>query len=38
MSTIKIAPSILSPDFSRLAEQVRETEDAGEDYIQKYYV
>ncbi len=30
---IKIAPSILSADFSRLGEQVAEAEDAGADYI-----
>ena len=30
---IKIAPSILSADFGRLAEQVAETEAAGADYI-----
>ena len=33
MKTIKISPSILSADFSRLGEQVREAEDAGVDYI-----
>jgi len=33
MSATKISPSILSADFSRLAEQVREAEDAGVDYI-----
>ncbi len=30
---IKIAASILSADFSRLGEQIREAEDAGADYI-----
>ena len=30
---IKIAPSILSADFARLGEQVREAEQAGADYI-----
>ena len=30
---IKIAPSILSADFTRLGEQVREAEKAGADYI-----
>lgn len=30
---IKIAPSILSADFSRLGEQVKEVEKAGADYI-----
>ena len=29
----KIAPSILSADFSRLGEQIREVESAGADYI-----
>ena len=33
MNTIKIAPSILSADFSRLGEQVHEAETAGVDYI-----
>ena len=33
MTPIKIAPSILSADFSHLAKQVREAEDAGVDYI-----
>jgi len=33
MNTIKISPSILSADFSRLGEQVREAEIAGVDYI-----
>ncbi|HEX2172778.1 MAG TPA: ribulose-phosphate 3-epimerase [Dehalococcoidia bacterium] len=31
--TVKIAPSILSADFSRLGEQVREAAEAGADYI-----
>ncbi|MDP7579413.1 MAG: ribulose-phosphate 3-epimerase [SAR202 cluster bacterium] len=31
--SIKIAPSILSADFSRLGEQVREAEHGGADYI-----
>src|SRR4051795_7538536 len=31
--TIRIAPSILSADFSRLGEQVREVERAGADRI-----
>lgn len=31
--TIKIAPSILSADFARLGEQVKEAEAAGADYI-----
>jgi ribulose-phosphate 3-epimerase len=30
---VKLAPSILSADFGRLAEQVGEAEDAGADYI-----
>lgn len=30
---IKIAPSILSADFTRLGEQVREAEEAGAEYI-----
>ena len=30
---IKIAPSILSADFARLGEQVREAEEAGAEYI-----
>lgn len=30
---IKIAPSILSADFSRLAEEIRDVEHAGADYI-----
>ena len=33
MSSIKISPSILSADFSRLAEQVIEAENAGVDFI-----
>ncbi|MEE2884186.1 MAG: ribulose-phosphate 3-epimerase [Chloroflexota bacterium] len=33
MSEIKIAPSILSADFARLGEQVREATEAGADYI-----
>tara|TARA_B100000945_G_scaffold320823_1_gene332299 strand:- start:182 stop:850 length:669 start_codon:yes stop_codon:yes gene_type:complete len=33
MKRIKISPSILSADFSRLGEQVREAEDARVDYI-----
>ena len=33
MNPIKIAPSILSADFSRLGDQVREAETAGVDYI-----
>ena len=33
MKQIKISPSILSADFSRLGEQVREAEDARVDYI-----
>ena len=33
MNQIKISPSILSADFSRLADQVREAEEAGVDYI-----
>ncbi|MDB5079047.1 MAG: Ribulose-phosphate 3-epimerase [Chloroflexi bacterium] len=32
-SRIKIAPSILSADFARLGEQVKEAEEAGADYI-----
>ena len=32
--TVKIAPSILSADFSRLGEQVRAVEDAGADRVQ----
>ena len=33
MNHIKISPSILSADFTRLAEQVLEAEEAGVDYI-----
>ncbi len=33
MSTIKIAPSILSADFGRMGEQVKEAADGGADYI-----
>ena len=33
LNQIKISPSILSADFSRLGEQVREAEEAGVDYI-----
>ena len=33
MNQIKISPSILSADFTRLAEQVIEAEEAGVDYI-----
>lgn len=33
MATIKIAPSILSADFGRLAEEVRAVDAAGADYI-----
>ena len=33
MSEIKIAPSILAADYTRLGEQVREAEAAGADYI-----
>ncbi len=33
MTTIKIAPSLLSADFTRLGEQVREAEAAGADMI-----
>lgn len=33
MSEVKIAPSILSADFGRLGEQVREATEAGADYI-----
>ena len=32
-NTVKLAPSILSADFARLGEQVREATDAGADYI-----
>ena len=33
MSSIKIAPSILAADFTRLGEEVREVLDAGAEYI-----
>lgn len=33
MSTIRIAPSILSADFARLGEEVRAVDDAGADWI-----
>ena len=33
MSRVKIAPSILSADFARLGEQIREAEAAGADWI-----
>ncbi|MDB4948774.1 MAG: ribulose-phosphate 3-epimerase [Gemmatimonadetes bacterium] len=33
MSGIKIAPSILSADFTRLGEQIREAEEGGADWI-----
>src|SRR5262245_66405623 len=33
MTAVKLAPSILSADFARLGEQVRETEKAGADRI-----
>jgi ribulose-phosphate 3-epimerase len=33
LQKIKIAPSILSADFARLGEQVKEADDAGADYI-----
>lgn len=33
MSTIKIAPSILSADFAQLGDQVKQAEAAGVDYI-----
>jgi len=33
VSTVVIAPSILSADFGRLAEQVQEAEEAGADWI-----
>lgn len=33
MSAVKIAPSILSADFARLGEQIREAEAAGADWI-----
>src|SRR6188768_4050896 len=31
--TVRVAPSILSADFGRLADQVRAVEDAGADWI-----
>ena len=33
MGSVKLAPSILSADFARLGEQVREASEAGADYI-----
>lgn len=33
MGDKKIAPSILSADFSRLGEEIRKVEDAGADWI-----
>ena len=33
MSRLKIAPSILSADFTRLGEQIREAEEGGADWI-----
>ncbi|HET6232992.1 MAG TPA: ribulose-phosphate 3-epimerase [Longimicrobiaceae bacterium] len=33
MSAVKIAPSILSADFTRLGEQIREAEEGGADWI-----
>jgi ribulose-phosphate 3-epimerase len=33
MSNIRIAPSILSSDFSKLGEEIRAIDDAGADYI-----
>jgi ribulose-phosphate 3-epimerase len=33
MASIRIAPSILSADFSRLGDQIREAESAGADWI-----
>ena len=33
MGSVKLAPSILSADFARLGEQVREAAEAGADYI-----
>src|SRR5256886_9618199 len=33
MAKVKVAPSILSADFGRLAEEVRAVEAAGADYI-----
>ena len=32
-SSVKVAPSILSADFGRLAEEVRAITDAGADYV-----
>ena len=32
MPDVKLAPSILSADFARIGEVVRETEEAGADY------
>ena len=36
-STIKISPSILSADFSKLGEEVIALEKAGADYIHRRY-
>ena len=33
MNRVKISPSILSADFSKLAEEVRAVDKAGADYI-----
>ncbi|HKP76759.1 MAG TPA: ribulose-phosphate 3-epimerase [Longimicrobiaceae bacterium] len=33
MSAVKLAPSILSADFARLGEQIREAEEGGADWI-----
>ena len=33
MKAIKIAPSILSADFSRLKEEIRAAEEAGADWL-----
>jgi ribulose-phosphate 3-epimerase len=33
MRTVKLAPSILSADFTRLGEQIREADEAGADWI-----
>ncbi|MFL5386170.1 MAG: ribulose-phosphate 3-epimerase [Longimicrobiaceae bacterium] len=33
MSAVKLAPSILSADFTRLGEQIREAEEGGADWI-----
>ncbi|HEX5726883.1 MAG TPA: ribulose-phosphate 3-epimerase [Longimicrobiaceae bacterium] len=33
MSRVKIAPSILSADFTRLGEQIREAEEGGADWV-----